>query len=411
VIHLHSSLRSRTPDDTYEIALKYALRFNISRVTDSTRLDRIGVPVYSAIRPGAVRGSLIVTAGKGITPSEARVGAIMESIELAFSEQANSVLKDNRVLARNMLDHPDHDYDLLDLCPKLGVEIPTDQPIMAVLANDLLTGHDVYVPAELIFIPSLPDEPVYFGYHTNGLASGNTREEATIHGVLEVIERDILSFDFVRDSSVLIKSDNLPQDISILKQQVEASGLSLILRTVLNPFGIPFFKAFLVDSEGHNPVFLNAGYGCHPNSVIAAVRAVTEAIQSRMSFIHGGREDLSESTEAYEDLNFKERSRLFRQSVEKGLDSIGEIAFDQVESPIFNTTEIPEFLTLLLDHLRRSNIVKSVFCAYHTALDEPLQVVKVIIPGLEFYNNDSNRIGHRLGSFAKSAADDHLRRS
>ena len=311
-----------------------------------------------------------------------------------------------------ILNHPDHKFDILDLCPKIGVKIPEDQLLAASPAVDLFSGSTVYLPAELLFIPSPPGSPSYFGYHTNGLASGNTREEAAIHGILEVIERDILSFDFVQDASVRVVSDqNLPHTIRKLKNQIEHSGLDLILRTVSNEFSIPFFKAYLVDTEGENPIFLNAGYGCHPNSSIAAVRAITEAIQSRMSFIHGGREDLSKNSEINGLLNFDERSKLFRRSVETISDPTDEVTFAQITSPDFDASEIPEYLTQLLDHLDRSKVVRSVLCAFHTHQNETLQVVKVVIPGLEFYNDDSNRMGRRLSLYAKSAADDHLRRA
>ena len=61
-----------------------------TRVTDITRLDWAGVPVYASIRPEAYPGSLCVNAGKGVTPLEAQVGAYMEAIEYAFAEYGRS---------------------------------------------------------------------------------------------------------------------------------------------------------------------------------------------------------------------------------------------------------------------------------------------------------------------------------
>jgi len=56
----------------------------ISRVTDITRLDRLGLSVHASVRP---RGrSLCVHAGKGMRPEESRVGALMEAVELALAE-------------------------------------------------------------------------------------------------------------------------------------------------------------------------------------------------------------------------------------------------------------------------------------------------------------------------------------
>jgi len=40
----------------------------ITRVADITNLDRIGIPVFSSIRPMADRGAVSVYNGKGATP-------------------------------------------------------------------------------------------------------------------------------------------------------------------------------------------------------------------------------------------------------------------------------------------------------------------------------------------------------
>ena len=81
---LSSSLRELPLNETLRRARGMARGLGISRVTDITRLDRVGVPVYVSIRPGAQPGSLCVNAGKGMHPLEAQVGAYMEAIEFAF---------------------------------------------------------------------------------------------------------------------------------------------------------------------------------------------------------------------------------------------------------------------------------------------------------------------------------------
>src|SRR5579862_6644062 len=81
-----SSLRTVRIEITLSHAIPLAEKLGISRVTDISRLDRVGVPVFASIRPGAQRGSLCVNAGKGLTAAEARVGAAMEAIEFAMAE-------------------------------------------------------------------------------------------------------------------------------------------------------------------------------------------------------------------------------------------------------------------------------------------------------------------------------------
>ena len=58
----------------------------VTRVADITNLDRVGIPVFSSIRPMADRGAVSVYNGKGASPVEARVSAMMEGIERYSSE-------------------------------------------------------------------------------------------------------------------------------------------------------------------------------------------------------------------------------------------------------------------------------------------------------------------------------------
>src|SRR3954447_17330325 len=80
------SLRAVRPAVTRRRAREMARALGISRVTDVTRLDTVGVPVFASIRPDTQPGSLCVNAGKGLRADEARVGAYMEAIEFAFAE-------------------------------------------------------------------------------------------------------------------------------------------------------------------------------------------------------------------------------------------------------------------------------------------------------------------------------------
>src|SRR4051794_14674451 len=104
VVRTSSSLRVRSLADTLAIARRIAPTVGITRVTDTTSLDRLGVPVVASIRPSATRGSLCVSAGKGMTVEEAEVGAYMEAIELAWAEPRRTILKSRIVRAAELGD-------------------------------------------------------------------------------------------------------------------------------------------------------------------------------------------------------------------------------------------------------------------------------------------------------------------
>src|SRR5262249_22585260 len=89
-VELSSSLRTTPLAVTLARARARARALGITRVTDVTRLDRVGVPVYASIRPTAAPGSLCVNAGKGLHAQEAEVGAYMEAIEFALAEPGAS---------------------------------------------------------------------------------------------------------------------------------------------------------------------------------------------------------------------------------------------------------------------------------------------------------------------------------
>jgi ribosomal protein S12 methylthiotransferase accessory factor len=150
---LSSSLRVVSTEETLQRARSIASQLGISRVTDITRLDRVGVPVYASIRPNAKPGSLCVNAGKGLYPIEAQVGAYMEAIEFAFAEYEQSSVRLVIATARDVLDGRTRPDAILDFCPVVGAEIDLDAPLACVEAEEILSSTQCLVPAELVFHP------------------------------------------------------------------------------------------------------------------------------------------------------------------------------------------------------------------------------------------------------------------
>jgi len=69
----------------------------VTRVADITDLDRVGIPVFSSIRPTAESGAITIYNGKGLTKEEAKVSAIMEAIERYSAEVRNDTIVRNGV--------------------------------------------------------------------------------------------------------------------------------------------------------------------------------------------------------------------------------------------------------------------------------------------------------------------------
>ena len=65
-----------------------------------------------------------------------------------------------------------------------------DRPMPWYEGFDIISNEEIFVPAHAVFHPLPPRFLGPFRTSTNGLASGNTFEEAVFHALSEVIERD-----------------------------------------------------------------------------------------------------------------------------------------------------------------------------------------------------------------------------
>ena len=78
------------PKKTVEINEDKLKTVGITRVADITDLDRIGMPVFTAIRPTAEDGAISIYGGKGISKDHAKASAMMEGFERYSAEKQES---------------------------------------------------------------------------------------------------------------------------------------------------------------------------------------------------------------------------------------------------------------------------------------------------------------------------------
>lgn len=400
MIRYGSSYREVAIETTLARAQQVAPQLGISRVTEITYLDRIGVPVFVAIRPDAQPGSICVSAGKGMTADEARIGAYMEAIELAWAEYGRTRTPLSTIPSGEVLDGASRPEALLDFCPSWGQVLDRTADMQCVRAADIVTGESYLIPAETVFHP-LPTElggVRYFGSGSNGLASGNTVLEATVHALAEVIERDVTSFHNARDASRLVRKDTLPEPISGLLAHLSEQGFELVVRALPNPFGLPCFMAVSFDRS--QPEVTLRGDGCHPVRSIALLRAVTETIQCRLSLIHGGRDDLANVHRPFKSLSPEEKAEAYAAVLGGLLSDPQPIAYTDLPDHAGIVGDLPGCLALLIARLYTVGFPRVLRFVY-TPPDYPLQVVRVIVPGLECYSRDTNRIGPRLRRYLR----------
>jgi ribosomal protein S12 methylthiotransferase accessory factor len=397
-----SSFRAEPLEVTLARAQSLAADLGISRVTDITRLDYVGVPVFASIRPDAQPGSLCVNAGKGITLEEARVGAYMEAVEYAFAEPRRANLEVIFAPAGQVYDGRTRADAILDFCPMMGAEIDLQDPIPCVKATDICSGEEYLVPAELVFLPypAKLKGKRYFGANSNGLCSGNSVLEATVHGLAEVIERDITSFQAITDNSTLVENDTLPPPIRRIGDDLGAAGLGLYVRYVQNCFRLPYFMAAVAERSNPDPIYITVGYGCHPCKDIAVTRAVTEALQSRLSFIHGGRDDLVDRYDRFRRWSNESRTKYANDLLAQLSRNGSSIRFRDVADQTKRAGNIESSLTVLMESLALNGF-RHVLRVVYTPDDSQLHVVRILVPGLECFTEGTARVGVRLRDYVR----------
>ena len=87
VKYLEGTQRVFGPETTLANTTKLLPKIGVTRIANITDLDRVGIPVFSAIRPSAAAGAISIYSGKGATETNARISAIMESFERCLAEQ------------------------------------------------------------------------------------------------------------------------------------------------------------------------------------------------------------------------------------------------------------------------------------------------------------------------------------
>ena len=351
--------------------------FGISRIADITGLDRIGIPVVTACRPNS--RSLSVFQGKGTSLDAARVSAVMEAYETWCAESID------RPLRLASLDEMRFAYPIAEIeaLPLASLE-PLDpgRPFLWIEGRDLATGAVAWLPFELVHAHyALPEPPhaQVFAATTNGLASGNTAEEALLHALMEVIERDALTLwklgpEAWRSTTAVRLETVTDPACRWLLDRFAAAGIDVAVFDVTSDLGIPACMALIDDASGTTGA-PELGSGAHPAPDVALARALSEAAQARATFIAGAREDIPD--EDYGEAALAER----RQAARGILDGLRpERAFNELVS-----VEEPSFaldIAATLAALQRAGLGQ----ALAVDVGKPafgLAVVRVVVPGLE----------------------------
>jgi putative methanogenesis marker protein 1 len=364
------------PDETYRRIEPLMERIGVTELVDITPFDSLGIPVYSALRPSAARGSVAVHAGKGKDPLQAKVSAMMEAIE-RFSGEYHGEHMEFAGFEEIGIKKAVDPKDLI-----LPRQFQMGERIYWTPSWDLLNEEERFIPSNAVFHPylSMGTEPL-FRSDTNGLAGGNALEEAILHGILEVIERDALSSaerSQTLGKRILIDRDGPARTLQeiFLKQDIVLHLWLLNGRT-----GIPTVAAAADDLRARDPGLLVTGSGSHTCPEIAVIRALTEVAQSRASYLYGGRTDPMRE-QVIQKAGYERLKRINRMWFSEGEE---EVALSRI--PDHSTEYIDEDIRVVLQEVERHAESVCMCDLSQTAVP----VVRIVIPGFEVSYIDRSR--------------------
>jgi ribosomal protein S12 methylthiotransferase accessory factor len=271
-------------------------RFGVTRLGDTTRLDRTGIPTATAIVP-AGDDLISVYNGKGTSRAAAYAGAVMEAVERQVT--AAPKIATFRASVADVLAQ-------LDL-RALGLrDDAIDLEVDCVWGTDLLTGRSVAVPVANVQCPWFGTK-LYDVTSTNGLASGNTLCEAAYHALCEMVERHVWALHHTRSrllprvvfgpsasdrsSALEVRLPTACASVDELAHALSREGVTLRLFE-LDESALPHVMTASVYDPHLAPPMLHMGFGCSLSREHAALRAITEAVQCRVADIQAAREDL-----------------------------------------------------------------------------------------------------------------------
>ncbi len=286
--HFRGAHRIRSPEATWDRIAGLRARVGVTRVADVTGLDTLGIPVYQAVRPEG--RALSVSQGKGPTPASARVGALMESLEVWHAER----LEDYPSVVMTLLEMElSNAIDVARLPRNPWSPAVTSHPLHWHRAHPVGDGRRGWLPRQMLSLDFRVPEgfsPKIFRASSTGVASGNCREEAVLHGLCEAVERHAMALVASGAHAVTpLDTAGAAPYVQDLIARIGDRGLRFALYDATWDVGIPVMAADIVGAD--LPIRFR-GWGCHPSPDVAASRAITEAAQSRLTYISGARDDV-----------------------------------------------------------------------------------------------------------------------
>src|SRR3569623_2344020 len=182
-------------------------------------------------------------------------------------------------------------------------EIDREQPRFWVEGRMWGSGETVYAPYELVGIDYRQISPwdhATFHMSSIGLAAHSEPERATLHALLEAIENDATAaLEVFGYSERLVETvPELPGSPALVEalDKLAAAGLRAGFVRLRSAIDLPVLGCFVgrdvADASGSGTA-VSAGFACRLRAEDAALSALLEAVQSRLTNIAGARDAIA----------------------------------------------------------------------------------------------------------------------
>jgi bacteriocin biosynthesis cyclodehydratase domain-containing protein len=241
----------------------------------------------------------VLSGGKGRSPVQARTSALCEALERQCAQWEGDEagrsgryvdLAPDAVDPRSLLLFSDEQYLTGTPEPQRRHKSPRSQRVPAPFdVNEILDWSPVWAlsDATLRWVPTQycldgvgvgdRSKPACCAWDSNGCAAGNTLVEATLQGLLELVERDAVAiWWYNRVPMPALSFAGLCSSVSRLIERHLRLGRRCSALDLTHDLGIPVAGVVLEEPSSGG---FALGFGCHPVAEIALERAILELEQ------------------------------------------------------------------------------------------------------------------------------------
>ncbi|MFE2302491.1 YcaO-like family protein [Streptomyces sp. NPDC059445] len=333
----------------------------------------------------------VAEGGRALTHGEAMTCAVFEAYEryclsvyrerdFVLASYAELTLRGTRAL---------NPLDLVGRHWQGDAATLVDQPIRWTSSTCARTAEQVWVPAQLVYLPYrfADGEPVLRDPLTTGAAAGLNPGAATLRGLMEVVERDaVMMLHYLRLPSTPIPVQRAKDpELRAMVREIESLGLRIQLRRVAAGIRASVVVCRITDPSGVGPAH-SLGSKCAKDQWSAAKGAILEAATFRRA-LRLRSDRVRKIAEHYlPDLStidcLEARSFVWAQpELTNRMDYLDDLAENPIDSDAQSDWHSVESFITDVQSVGGDILVKDVTTPEVSELG--ISVVKVLVPGLQ----------------------------